>query len=391
MMEKIAFTNCSLAISGKLVNKDLVFNDDEGSIIDIVEHAPEDATAIDLKGAIVSPGLLDLQNNGMIGESFGVKASSDAEYKATIDKICQFYVKHGATGLCPTVFTTTPEIFHSVLPMLAPQDFTDKLQSSILGAHVEGPFISEKKNGEHDVRLIKQEISSELLEQMYGSKVFGSIAKIITIAPENLGGLDIIKDIVQTGCVVSMGHSRADFSTAMKAVNQGASMITHLFNAMLPLHHRDPGIVGTIVAPNAPYFGIIADGVHLHPNVVNITYKSNPEKFVLVSDASLYAGMPDGTYDFRARKVRKSGDVIKLDGTDTLAGSAICIDACVRNLVKFAKCSLAEALVCATEIPAKCIGLTDRGLIKKGLRADFTVMDKDGNILQTWIGGKRAY
>lgn len=238
-----------------------------------------------------------------------------------------------------------------VLPHLGPSGSSrfahDGAES--LGAHVEGPFINPSKNGVHNPAVLRTASTISDLEDMYGaSNITPSPSstsacpescpeppipvKMITVAPE-LGAMipSLIPSLTSRGIIVSIGHSEATYEEASAAVAAGASMITHLFNAMRPLHHRNPGIFGVLgVAPEneretkRPYFGVIADGIHLHPATVKIAWHAHPEGLVLVTDAMHLVGLPDGRYAWRNGEgedyIVKEGDVLRLDGSETIAG-----------------------------------------------------------------------
>ena len=230
--------------------------------------------------------------------------------------------------------------------------------------------------------------------------VFGGIEsmqaiKIITLAPELEGSQALIKRLSQRdNVVVCIGHSNADFETGLAALGAGARSLTHVFNAMNPLHHRSPGLAGLIASPQAPYFSLIGDGIHLHPAILTMAFRSQPRKCILITDSIEMAGLPDGIYPGHAqipRPQRKEGNRVTIDGTETLIGSCSSIDECVRNLLKWSGCSLPEAVACATENVVNMLGDVSRGMIEPGRRADFVVMDDQGQVLQTWIKGVQVY
>lgn len=230
---------------------------------------------------------------------------------------------------------------------------------------------------------------------IYGCENLGSSVKMVTLAPELPGSLEAVKSLVQDhGIIVALGHSAADFDTGLNALEAGASTLTHVFNAMNPLHHRTPGLAGLITSPKAPYFSIIPDGIHLHPAIVSMAYRANPGKCILITDSIEMAGMPDGQYPGHAQIPhiqRKKGNRVTINGTDTLIGSCIGLDECVRNLSRYSGCSLAEAIQCVTENIANLMGLRDRGILAAGRRADLVVLDMDGHVQEVWIEGRQVY
>lgn len=219
--------------------------------------------------------------------------------------------------------------------------------------------------------------------------------KMITLAPELPGASALIRDLsANHDMVVSLGHSAATYEVGIGALQAGATALTHVFNAMAPLNHRLPGLAGLISSPEAPYYSIIPDGIHLHPATVALAYRANPEKCILITDSIEMAGMPDGLYPGHAQipfPQRKLGNKVTIDGTDTLIGSCIPLDECVRKLCRFSGCTLAEAVRCVTENVAGLMGLEDRGVLEVGRRADFVILDEEGFVQSTWIGGRMVF
>lgn len=233
------------------------------------------------------------------------------------------------------------------------------------------------------------------LEDIYGDEDNLSAIKLLTLAPELDGSSDLISKAIQKHSIaVSLGHSSADYDTGLEALKAGAKCLTHVFNAMPPLHHRSPGLAGLVTSSRAPFYSLIADGIHLHPATLTMTYRSNPERCILITDSIEMAGMPDGIYPGHAQvphPQRKVGNKITIDGTDTLIGSCSSIDECVQNLKNWSGCSLPEAVRCATENISDLMGLTDRGVVEPGRRADFVVLDDQGMVEQTWIQGQKVF
>jgi N-acetylglucosamine-6-phosphate deacetylase len=223
-----------------------------------------------------------------------------------------------------------------VLPFLGPSGKPRQAANGAesLGAHVEGPFLNPKKNGIHDASVFLEARSIQDVEECYGQYNMGSgIAggeipiKMITAAPELSNMMSIIPKLRSRGIIYSIGHSEATYEQASEAVASGATMITHLFNAMRPLHHRNPGIFGVLGSAESlarPYFGIIADGIHLHPTTIKIAFNAHPDGFILVTDAMHLVGLPDGSYQWNngdnIDNIVKVGSKLILEGSDTIAG-----------------------------------------------------------------------
>ena len=290
---------------------------------------------------------------------------------------------------------------HQVLPHLGPsgsrRNPSDGAES--LGAHCEGPFFNPVKKGIHDASIFLDAPSGfSSLSACYGAPNLlhpASPIKCITLAPEIPGVLSCIPALVDLGITVSLGHTDASFEEASAGIAAGATMITHLFNAMRPLHHRDPGIFGLLgTTPHSatastaggagpsvkPFFGCIADGVHLHPTTVALAWSAHPDGFILVSDAMALVGLPDGTYDWtNGAKIRKEGYVLTLEGEQKIAGSAVTLVECVNNFLNWSGASVAEALGTVTATPARMLGLEGKGCLEPGADADLVVLEEKVN------------
>lgn len=269
------------------------------------------------------------------------------------------------------------------------------LLSFLLGWHLEGPFISAKKKGAHPEQHIISE--SEGIETMHD--VFGSLddVKIITLAPEIPNVLQSIPHLVDKGIVVSVGHTASNLSEAEEAVKKGASFITHLFNAMLPFHHRDPGVVGLLASSNIPkyrqvFYGMITDGIHSHPAALRIAWRANPHGLVLVTDAIAAMGLAPGTHRLGQQTVTISNFSARLAGTNTLAGSVATMPHCIKHFHDATGSSMEEAIEAASLHPAQVLGIDDcKGTLDYGTDADFVFMDDSFHILRTYIAGELVF
>lgn len=297
-------------------------------------------------------------------------------------------IKHGVTAFCPTLITQSKANYHQILPKL--NKTKGWFKASILGSHLEGPFIAKEKRGAHPIEHIQNDIvkSIDEIENFYGNL---DDTCIITMAPE-LDGNDVIRDLTKRGIKVSLGHSMANLEEARKANKNGANFITHLFNAMLPFHHRDPGLIGLIAQStpaNPVYFGIIADGTHTHEAALKIAYSSNPHGLVLVTDAISALGLTSGMiHKVGHQMVEIKDGKAFLAGCDTLCGSIASMDECVRNFNNITKCGVVEAVKAATLHPAQVLGIEkSKGTLNYQSDADFVIMDQNLNILSTFING----
>ncbi|KAG2202918.1 hypothetical protein INT47_008950 [Mucor saturninus] len=360
---------------------------------------------IDAKGLLVVPGFIDTQINGSYGIDFADHEEPVDVLKKNIDKVAKGLLQYGCTAFCPTIVSSAPEVYEKVLPLLNHRKGTATGGAEILGAHLEGPFISVLKKGAHKQSVFKDAKNGiKDFDDVYGSELLkGSQAvSIITMAPEIDGVCDAIPDLVARGITVSMGHSACRIAEAEEAVTKGSTSITHLFNAMQAFHHRDPGLIGVLGAadlpipkngashPEAsntspdrqkpdprPFYGLICDGVHVHPNSIRIAYYSHPTGAILVTDTLSAAGLPSGIYQLGGSEVEVVEDgAAYIKGSTTLAGSTITIDQCIRNFQKFTNCPLVEAIEAATLHPARLLGIDKKkGTLNVGGDADLVFLD----------------
>jgi len=285
-----------------------------------------------------------------------------------------------------------------ILPSLQPRDIANS--ASLLGAHAEGPYIHPEKKGAHNSSLFQPcNISPSLI---YGAENLASSVKLVTLAPELPDSSSLIKALAASGIKVSMGHSTATYEQGMAGVRAGATCLTHTLNAMPPLASRAPGLAGLISlpptqSPSPPWYTIIADGEHLHPNVVSLLHRTSPQRSILITDSIELASLPDGTYPghsqipFEQTKLETRATIA---GTDTLIGGCIPLQESVRNLMEWSGCGIAEAVGTVTQNVAAFMGIDGeggRGVLKEGRRADLCVLSEAGEVLQTWVAGTKVW
>ena len=252
-----------------------------------------------------------------------------------------------------------------------------------LGIHLEGPFISHARRGVHPPENLLAPTLT-LFEQFWQA-ARGHI-RMMTIAPELEGALEVIAEATGRGVCVSLGHSDANFVATERGIAAGARHATHTFNAMRPLDHRSPGILGAVLTDCRVSADIIADGVHLDPAIVKLFAEAKgPERTVLITDAISATGMPDGRYRLGSLEVDVQNGRCTANGK--LAGSVLTLDRAVRNLARFAEWDLPSALAAATRNPARVAQIANKGVLAAGADADFVVLDASGEVLQTFIGG----
>ncbi|XP_022906307.2 N-acetylglucosamine-6-phosphate deacetylase [Onthophagus taurus] len=386
------FINCRILRDHKIIREDFWIRD--GKIIDpekvFFDEKIQANQQIDCKGAIIAPGFIELQING----GFGYDFSNLNDTQEGINCVAKGLLAHGVTSFCPTVVTSPKEIYHTVLPKIQKRK-GNKDGATILGVHIEGPFINIQKKGAHPEQHIKTfENGFESVLDMYGTL---DHVQIITIAPELENSKIVIEGCIQRNIIVSVGHSMADLSSGEEAVKNGATFITHLFNAMLPFHHRDPGLVGLLTSDQLPegktvYFGIISDGVHTHPAALRIAHRAHPNGLVLVTDAISAMGLAQGKHNIGQLEIEIRDNKAYIAGTDTLCGSIATMNKCVQIFMQSTGCSKEYALETATLHPAQVLGITDKkGTLNFNADADFIILNDDLDVLETWIAGECVY
>jgi N-acetylglucosamine-6-phosphate deacetylase len=344
----------------------------------VVGGIPEDDEVIDASGLIVAPGLVDIQINGGFGHDF-------TQDPTTIWDVGSRLPELGVTSFVPTVVTSPAEVTDLALDVVANRRPTDYRGADVVGLHFEGPWISPRMHGAHNV----SHITDPDLDTALGWAGSG-LVRIVTLAPERPGASPVITALAERGVVVSLGHTDADYETARIAYGSGATLATHLFNQMTPLAHREPGVVGAALL-HAGHCLLIVDGLHLAEGALEVAWRIlGPDRLVLVTDAMAALGLGPGTYPLGDGPITVGPDGPRTtDGR--LAGSAISLPEAVSNLTGSTSAQLHQALRCATANPARAIGLTDRGVLQSGLRADITVLDDSLEVVATFVAGERVH
>jgi N-acetylglucosamine-6-phosphate deacetylase len=327
---------------------------------------------------VLTPGLIDLQINGAFGHDFTDEPESTWEVGAQL-------TRSGVTAFLPTVITSPRERVEAAREVMrrgAPEEYSGAVP---LGLHLEGPFLNPARRGAHDPAYLRFP-DEEAVEGW--SRENGVL--LVTLAPELRGALEVIERLKERGVVVSAGHSMATAEEAKTGFEAGVRYGTHLFNAMPPLGHREPGLAGALLAARDVTVGLIADGIHVHPDVVALSWRAKGmERFNLVTDAMAALGMPPGTYKLGGRDVSVDALSARLED-ETLAGSLLSLDQAVRNLAEFTGCEPAEAVFAATAVPAKLLGIDgEYGSIAPGMRADMALWTRDMQVVGTFVGGER--
>lgn len=341
-------------------------------------HAPASAQCLDAEGRFLLPGFIDLQLNGAFGADF----TDDPD---TIWKAGEGLPQYGVTAFLPTVITSPLETARAAQAVLKkpPSGYRGAVP---LGLHLEGPFLNPNKKGAHNQRHLRPPD----LESIAGWSP-GEGVRLVTLAPELPGAEAVIRELKRRGVVVSAGHTTASFEQAQIAFQQGVSCGTHLYNAMPTLEHRNPGLTGALLVTPGIAAGLIVDGLHAHPGMVDLTWRiKGPGDLILVTDAMAALGMPPGRYMLGDFEVIVDGASARLaDGT--LAGSILTMDTALRNLLAYTGCNLEQALPTLTSNPARLLALPERGKIAPGYVADLVLMDADLTVAACYVSGQCVY
>ena len=353
---------------------------DEGSIADVSPDGSLVAEAHEVHdhaGSLILPGFVDLQVNG----AFGVDVASES---SRLPELSEALLSTGTTSYLPTVISSPEGLYEEALPAIGTPA---RFGAEVLGVHLEGPFISLEKRGAHAAAHVVRP-DTELLARLLD---LGPV-RMITLAPELEGADSLISLAANRGVVVSAGHSDVAFEPAYDALDGQIACVTHLFNAMSAMHHREPGLPGAAFAHPRAVCGLIADGLHVHPEMVGLAYRMlGPDRLCLVTDAIAATGMEDGEYRLATRTVYADGGVPKL-GSGAIAGSVLTMREAFMNILAFTGCTIAEAARMTSTSPAKLVGEDRRkGRLAPGYDADVTVLTPDLSVEMVWRGGKLVY
>jgi N-acetylglucosamine-6-phosphate deacetylase len=350
----------------------------EGEIREIGEHlTAEDLPLLDADGDWISLGGVDLQINGALGLAFPDVRMEDFD---RLNEICDYLWEQGVDGFLPTIVTTSIDNIHRSLAVFAHFMANQRQNTAqILGIHLEGPFLNRQKRGAHPEAYLLP-LTLDRVDDVLGEHAH--IVKVITLAPELDPKSEVVPYLRDLGIIISLGHSLANLEQAQAAFSSGASMVTHAFNAMPGLHHREPGLLGAALTHPGVRCGFIADGQHVHPTMLQLLLRSGnyTEGLFLVSDALSPLGLPDGKYPWDTRKIEVIDGTARLpDGT--LSGTTLPLLVGVQNLVKWGVCDIGNALALATTAPRQSIDLPDDYIGRSANLLRWRV-DKEQNL--TW-------
>ena len=359
-----------------------------GTVLAVGPGAPPSVADVDVETGALVPGLVDTQLNGAFGVDL---AGTDPD---SWSLVVRRLPEHGVTAFVPT-FITAPieELAAGLRGYTSVRAALDALPAAArtLGVHIEGPFLAEGRRGAHRLECLIDPTPGALAVLLDAGR---GVLSYVTLAPERAGALDAIRTLTEAGVRVSVGHSDADERLVHAAADAGATLVTHLYNAQRPLHHRGPGVVGAALVDDRLTCGLIVDGHHVVPAAVRVAFAAAPGRIMLVTDAVAALGMPDGTYVLGGEQitVRAGSPPRRADGT--IAGAAGRLDDAI-GLSVAAGVPLQAAVEAATRIPADALGHRHLGRIAPGLPADLVWLAPDGDhplrARATWIGGRVAH
>ncbi|WP_346898729.1 N-acetylglucosamine-6-phosphate deacetylase [uncultured Roseibium sp.] len=373
----------SAIFDGTTLREDVVLLVEGGRVTGVVPagEVPGNHEKVDLGDGTLAPGLVDLQVNGGGGLMLGEIESVD-----DLARICRAHIGLGTTALLPTLITDTLENTRKVLKIGG--EAARQKVPGFAGLHLEGPHLDPARKGAHDARLIRPMEARDLDVYLEAARTLPSL--MITAAPESVTP-DQIRKLTEAGVTVSLGHSNATYDAVHDCVKAGATCMTHLYNAMSPLAHREPGMVGAGLNIGQLHAGLIADGLHVDPAAVEIALraKKGPGAIFLVTDAMAVAGTEQTEFSLGGRRIlRADGRLTLEDGT--LAGADITLPAAIRFLQQEVGLTLETALRMATSLPAATIGRQDvLGCLVSGGGADFIQLSSDGSVRSVWLDGVR--
>ncbi|NLZ81318.1 MAG: N-acetylglucosamine-6-phosphate deacetylase [Clostridiales bacterium] len=357
--------------NGSFVKKDIYIDEDR-----ITQDVTSSTETLDGEGLYAIPGLIDLHFHGCVGYDFCDGTHED------IQAIANYQASNGITSIAPATMTLNEEELSKIFS--AAGTYKSDSGAALVGIHMEGPYLSVAKKGAQDGKYIIQP-NVEHFHKM--NKLSGGLIKLVSLAPEEEGSIEFI-DAVKEEVIISLAHTTADYDTATKALEHGASHVTHLYNAMPPFNHREPSVVGAAFDKKNCYVELICDGVHIHPSVIRASFQLfGDDRVVLVSDSMMATGMEDGNYSLGGQAVSVTGNRATLiDGT--IAGSATNLMKCMQTAISYG-IPLESTIKAASVNPAKQLGIyKEYGSITPGKYANIVLLDKDFSLKQVILRGK---
>ncbi len=377
--DEFYIVNGEVYIEGHFIKTTLHIAD--GKVFLCREDAPAGAECVDAAGKKIVPGFIDIHTHGAVGVDVNGATAED------LRKIGRFFAGNGTTSWLMSVLTDTKEQTEWCIDQFKEMDQSPCDAAQLLGIHLEGPFLAKEYKGAMPEHLLKKPDAALVLD--YQNRAEGNI-RYITISPEVERAVELIPELTAQGIVTAIGHSGADYATAMAAIQAGAACSTHTFNAMRLLHQHEPAILGAALESDI-YCEMICDGFHLHPGIVRLLWKvKGPRRLIAITDSIMAAGLPDGFYHLGVNEVVVKNSDAKLVSDGTRAGSTLNQNRALKNILKFTGRPLEEVLPVFTENPARLIGVWDRkGSISDGKDADLVMLDGEMNVAGVFLRGKR--
>jgi len=361
-----------------LHNQTVIINDQAIERIGADSTSP-DTTVIDAQGCYVVPGFIDVHVHGADGHD-----TMDATTEA-IHGMGAFYAKHGVTSYYPTTMTMPAPNIQAALENVenCPQP-TNGAQH--LGVHVEGPYLNLKYKGAQPPEYFRPPSPAE-----YGQWLETGVCKLMTVAPEIEGAMEMIRELEAQGVEFAIGHSAATYDEAVKGFDAGVRQVTHTFNGMVGLHHREPGALAAILTDDRVDSQLIADGIHVHPGMIRLLVRAKgAEHVMLITDSIEATGLSDGDYDLGGQMVTVKAGIARI-ANGALAGSTLTMDQAVRNMVSFTDLPLQKIIGMASAVPARAMKLTNKGKLVAGCDADVVLLNRELDVMMTIVGGKVVY
>lgn len=353
------------------------FRVEDGKFTEILTSIPQEP-GVDLAGASVIPGLVDIHIHGCAGADV---SDGDA---AGLRNMASYLASHGITSFVPASMTLPYEVLGRAYSVAA--DFHRESPvgcARLMGVHMEGPFFSEKRKGGQNAAYLKAPDFAAFQKLYHQSK---GLLRIVDIAAELPGAVEFTQQAAKL-CTVSVAHTDATYEEAQAVFDAGATHLTHLFNAMPGIHHRNPGPIGAASETNTVIAELIGDGYHVHPSAIRMAFQLFPGRICLISDALRCCGMGNGRYEVGGQTVLLEGNLARLED-GVIAGSATHLFDCLRRIISFG-IPMKQAILSATAIPARQIGCSEIGAIAPGKLADFIVCSKTLDLLSVYMGGKQ--
>lgn len=358
------------------IREDVAISFDDGVIVDVVQSRRRPAGAESVEGVIL-PGFIDIHVHGGDGGDF-----TDGHDEG-VARILAFHARHGTTALAATTLSASRGDLHTAVETIARTAGIQPPGAEIVAIHLEGPYVNPARAGAQDPGSIRPADIHEIAALIAEAP---RLRWIVTLAPEIDGARDLIEHF-RDRVLFSIGHTAADHATAVSALEWGAAHFTHLYNAMTPLHHRDPGVVGAALTAVEATAELIADGVHVHPAALRIAVGAMPHRIALVTDAMRACGLPDGHYKLYEYDVTVADGAARLED-GTLAGSVLTMAGAVRNMIELAGLPVETVVPLATEVPARIAAVADRkGRIERRYDADLVVIDERFEVERVWARG----